>query len=127
MAGVAILERAIRKGSKTTFESVTKAALEKDYVGINEAVGLLGVGYAVYVRRLVLEGRLEGIKVMYKGYTKWHISRASIEWYRKNVLRTMTGRRWIMKFELPDEAKVRAALDALGIEYELKLNFVKKK
>ncbi len=117
-----------RAKSKTEFVAQYSAeVLAKDFVSINDARDVLGVGYVVYVRRLLLEGKLEGVKVQYKGYAKWHISRASIAWYRKNVLRTMSGRRWIMKFELTDEAAVRAALDSLGIDYELKLNFVSKK
>ncbi len=117
----------MRAKSETKFQSEYEAkVLKSDFVSINDAKDVLGVGYVVYVRRLLLEGRLEGVKIQYKGYAKWWISRASIAWYREHVLRTRSGRRWIMKFEMSDETKVRAALDALGIDYELKLNYVKK-
>ena len=113
-----VLPKTIEVGS-----SIAESVLSKEYLSIRDAKKQLGVGYEVYTRRLLLEQKLEGVKVDHGHYVKWHISRDSIASYMVNNRRTSQARRYILRMEKEHEAAVREALDKAGIEYELELSY----
>jgi hypothetical protein len=112
-------------GTDESFTSMTEADL-KAYVSINVATTMLGLAYAQYVRRLVLEGKLVAVKIQEQNYQKWYVSRVSIEKYLTGNRRTSGLRRYILKVDEENETKVREALTALGVEFTLELNYTRK-
>ena len=52
---------------------ISSDEVDTNYVSINDATKLLNFKYAQYTRRLVLEGKLNAIKVQYAHYAKWQI------------------------------------------------------
>jgi hypothetical protein len=104
-------------------QSEVSAEELESYTGIKGAQKELGLGYSQYVRRLLLQGKLEGIKVAHSHYNKWYVYRPSIEAYTENHRRTEQARRFILRAELEDREAIEAALEAAGIEYTLELAY----
>lgn len=113
-----VLPKELEVGSKVEAKSLKTA-----YKGIKATREEMGLGYDVYVRRLLLEGKLEGIKVDHGHYNKWHIYIPSVERYMEEHRRTEQARRFILRAELEDRAKIEKALDEAGIQYELELAY----
>ena len=122
-------------------ESTVAAVIAKDsrkpkapegFVDIKEATELLGFKHTQYTRRLLAEGDPEtgtglwGKKVQYKGFSKWWIDLKSIEAYQETHRREMMGRRFVLNTALENEERIRAALDALDIEFKLELSYKSK-
>ena len=103
--------------------ALTGDQISKEFVGITGATKLLGFAHAQYTRRLVIEGKLEAIKVQLPHYSKWFISRAGIKGYLSGARRTTSHRRYILKMDLDQEQKVRDALKAAGVEFDLELAY----
>ena len=102
---------------------IEEKELKANYVGIKAAQKRMGLGYSQYVRRLLLQGKLEGIKADMGHYRKWFISLKSIEQYMDNSRRTEQARRFILRAELEDREAIEKALKAAGIEFELELAY----
>lgn len=98
----------------------------KGYVTLKEAKESLGVAWVQYVRRILKEGALEGIRVSVAGGTRWLVTRESIERYRATRKERSSKRNYILKIDSEEEEEVRKALEEAGIEYELSLSYVKK-
>ena len=106
---------------------ITSDEVDTNYVSINDATKLLNFKYAQYTRRLVLEGKLNAIKVQHPHYAKWYILVKSINEYTTNKRRNVNGsRRFILRTKIENESLVRAALKALKIEFEFELSYQKK-
>jgi hypothetical protein len=104
-------------------EEVTETELKDNYCSISKATKQLGFKYSQYTRRLLLQGKLAGIKVAEQHYQKWYINNDSIDRYMNNHRRTEQLRRFILRADLEQQAAIRSALDELGIEYELELAY----
>lgn len=126
---IKIVDISIRKdrpAGENPFENITATELAT-FVGIKDAPVLLGIAYTIYARRLLKEGRIEGVKVQYKHYQKWLISPESITYYNSHKA-TRTGmRRFLLRTSAENEDAVRDALGALGIEFTLELTYKAKK
>lgn len=108
-------------------EEITSDEVDTNYVSINDATKLLNFKYAQYTRRLVLEGKLNAIKVQYAHYAKWMILIKSINEYTTNKRRNVNGsRRFILRTAIENQTKVQEALEDLGIVFELELSYQKK-
>ena len=108
-------------------EEISNDEVDTNYVSINDATKLLNFKYAQYTRRLVLEGKLNAIKVQYAHYAKWMILRKSIENYTTNKRRNVNGaRRFILRTAIENQSKVQEALEKLDIVFELELSYIKK-
>lgn len=118
MAQDSVLPADLKVGS-----SISKAKLEKEYVGLSGAQAKMGVAHQQYVRRLTSQGKLEGIKVDMGHYVKWWVSLKSIEAYMENNRRTEQARRYVLRIELEDEVKVRKALKDAGVDFSLELAY----
>lgn len=116
----------VRLDSETDFSKWTFDKVVEGCVKIKDATPLLAMKNSDYVRRILLEGKLEGIFVRARGRRVWLISRDSITFYKQHKSKQHSHRRYIMKLNEVDEPRVRTALDALGIFYELKLAYKRK-
>jgi hypothetical protein len=126
MAARLVLDAAVREGSTLIgMTKVNDSDLKKGFVGITEATKLLGIAHAQYVRRLVVGGRLDSLKVQLDSTAKWFISRESIADYMKVNRRTSTDRRYILRTAIENEDAIRKALDGAGVTYQLELNYKK--
>jgi hypothetical protein len=104
------------------------------YEVVTPPVGWLGIsgiadetGYQPqYVRKLVLDDKIEAIKIGRKGYEKWYINPNSAEEYRQSSNTRGGKRRFIFKTDLENEDAVRQALDEAGIDYDLELQYQPK-
>ena len=106
---------------------ISSDEVDTNYVSINDATKLLNFKYAQYTRRLVLEGKLNAIKVQYAHYAKWMILRKSIAEYTTNKRRNVNGaRRFILRTAIENQSAVQEALEKLDIVFELELSYVKK-
>ncbi len=126
---VSIVGYAIRKDrdpGENPFEDLTAARL-KTFKGIKDSRVHVGASHDLYVRQLLHAGRIEGVKVQFKGYTKWLIDPESIDYYHSHKA-TRTGmRRFLLRSSAKNETAIREALDALAIEYTLEYNYKAKK
>lgn len=126
---VVIVGFAIRKDrevGENPFEELTAARL-KTFKGIRDSRTHVGAAHDLYVRQLLHAGRIEGVKVQYKGYQKWLIDPASIDYYHSHKA-TRTGmRRFLLRTSAKNEDAVRDALTALEIEFTLEYNYKGKK
>ena len=110
-----------------TRTSISNDEVDANYVSINDATKLLTFKHAQYTRRLVLEGKLNAIKVQYAHYAKWEILVESINVYNSRTRRSSSGkRRYILRTSVENEKKIREALTALEIPFELELSYQKK-
>jgi len=107
--------------SKT--HEVSQETLSNEFSSISKSTKKLGFKYSQYTRRLLLQGKLGGIKVKEQHYEKWYISNESIENYMNEHRRTQQLRRFVLKMDLENRDKVEQVLDELGIEYELELSY----
>ena len=107
-------------------DSIDTSDIDENYLSINDATKALNFKHAQYTRRLVHESKLVALKVQYEHYPKWMISIESILKYNSNTRRSNGLRRFILRFDLQNESKVRTALEALNIKYELELSYQKK-
>jgi hypothetical protein len=111
--------------SEAKFRPIAEAP--EGWQGINEATKTLGFKHSQYTRRLILEGKLDdpepAERFQGKGYTKWMVSPKSLASYLEKVGVRGGSRRFTLKTDLENEEKVRAALDASGVEYTLELSY----
>lgn len=98
---------------------VLPQALRSDFCTIQEAPSLAGVGYTQYIRALLSQGKLEGVSVQYRHYSKWLLFKPSL---RSRPTRT-DGRKYLLYFDQQHEKAVRDALDSVGIQYRLELAY----
>lgn len=109
-----------------------KPEAPEGYVDIPKATEMLGFKHQQYTRRLLLEGNPEegtglwGRKAQYKGFSKWWIALDSIKQYLEAHRREAKGRRFILNTALENEKAIRAAIDALKVEYTLALAYKPK-
>ena len=106
--------------------SIDTKDIEENYLSINDSTRMLNFKHSQYTRRLVLEGKLRALKIRYSHYSKWEIEVKSIIEYNSNVRRSKGLRRFILRFDLKNESRVREVLESLNIEYELELSYQKK-
>ena len=89
-------------------ESIDTSDIDENYLSINDAPKLLNFKHAQYTRRLVHESKLVALKVQYEHYPKWMISIGSILEYNSNTRRSNGLRRFILRFDLRNEERVRS-------------------
>ncbi len=106
--------------------SIDTKDIEENYLSINDSTRMLNFKHSQYTRRLVLEGKLRALKIRYSHYSKWEIEVKSIIEYNSNVRRSKGLRRFILRFDLKNESRVREVLESLNIKYELELSYQKK-
>lgn len=104
-------------------DEVSEDTLKKNYKGIAGGKKYLGLAYPQYVRRLLLQGKLEGIKVDHDHYNKWWIYIPSLDRYLENSRRTEQKRRFILRAELEDREVIERALEEAGIDFSLELAY----
>lgn len=115
-----IIDYSIREGEPLDkFDNLTHHQLTTNFVSISDAKHLLEVRHATYVRKLLLEGQIEGVKIKERHLQKWYVTRLSCSHYVRCVGRKRQPRRYILHIQERDEDSVRSALDNLGIEYNL--------
>ncbi len=126
---VKIIEKSIRSDRVSDDDPFADLTAERfaTFAGIKDSRPLLGVAHDLYVRQLLHAGRIEGVKVQLKGYTKWFIDPSSIAYYTANKARRSGLRRYLLRANSTDERAIREALDATGIEYTLEISYKKKK
>lgn len=107
-------------------ENVTITELKKGYLSIVAATPRLGVAYNQYVRRLVLEDKLKGIKVACRGTTKWFVDIEGIGEYLSNKGGHGGLRRYDLRLNREDEMALRAFLVKDGITFKLELAYKPK-
>lgn len=102
---------------------VSVKVLSEGYSDIPLATRTIGIAYPQYTRRLLLEGKLFGIKVDTKGGSKWFIDNGSIEAYKYATSGEGKVRNYTLKIAKVDEDKVRKLLDKAGVEYSLEIAY----
>lgn len=95
------------------------------WIGITEAAELAEY-QRQYMRKLVLDGKVEAVKVTRKGFNKWFVNPESLEEYQSQTVTRGGMRRFIFKTDLDNEPAVREVLDGLDIDYELELQYQPK-
>ncbi|MBD3387445.1 MAG: hypothetical protein GF414_00715 [Candidatus Altiarchaeales archaeon] len=113
----------VREDTEDYSPDLDVSRVNENYVSIAKAIVPLDVTYPRYVRRLLLEGKLTGIKVRIKGGVKWLIDRDSITAYIESKKRSTGLRNYILRISTENEVAVRKALLELDIEYELELAY----
>ena len=124
-----IVEVALRRDrnvDENPFKDITIERL-KTFKGIKDSQSHVGAAHALYVRQLLHAGRIEGVRVQYKGYTKWLIDPESIDYYHAHKATRSGLRRYLLRAKASNETAIREALDAIGIEYTLEFNYKKGK
>lgn len=101
----------------------TVAEVVERFVTLKEAKVLLGLAYGQYVRRLLKDGKIEGIKVKVSGGTRWLVTRESIRRYEAERRVYTTYRNYVLKIDPKDEAAVRKFIEGLDPEYSLALQY----
>jgi len=122
---ITIVEIALRRdrdADDNPFEEITIERL-KTFKGIKDSREHVGAAHALYVRQLLHAGRIEGIKLQYKGYQKWLIDPESIDYYHSHKATRSGLRRYLLRAKATDETAIRDALNALGIEFTLEFNY----
>lgn len=126
---VKIVEIGLRRDrpiDENPFEDITIERL-KTFKGIKDSQAHVGAAHALYVRQLLHAGRIEGVKVQYKGYQKWLIDPESIDYYHAHKATRSGLRRYLLRAKATDETAIRDALTAIGIEFTLEFNYKKGK
>lgn len=108
---------------KDKLPRITIEEVEDWFFTLKDAKEALGVAHLVYARRLVTEGKIEGIKVKVPGGERWLVTKESVERYSLKVIRSGEDRNYTLRINPNVEAKVRSLLKANGIEYELSLSY----
>lgn len=106
--------------------SLTVAELNSKYVDIPGSTSSLKVAYPKYARRLILSDKLKAIKVAIRGGSKWFIDKASILSYVENTGRSRELRNYVLRIPMEAEDRVRKAIEALDVKYELEIAYVAK-
>jgi hypothetical protein len=106
--------------------NVNVKVLSKGYSDIPRATRTIGIAYPQYTRRLLLEGKLFGIKVATKGGSKWFIDNGSIEAYKYATSGAGKVRNYTLKIAKADEKAVRKLLTDSGLGYSLTIAFKTK-
>lgn len=101
------------------------------YTSIKDSTSILGFKYSQYTRRLLLEGKLDSptpsIKVKEGSFSKWYIAIPSLVNYLSNRVERDSTRRFILRVDLGEEARVREALTKAKIPFSLELAYIKGK
>lgn len=131
-----ILSVSIGKGSKTTLArrtnsnkglpKLTAQEVAEWFVTLQDAKEVLSIAHLAYVRRLVKDNKLEGIKVAVPGGSRWLVTKESIEGYSTRTIRSRELRNYILRIPSDQEAAVRKLLMQNGIKYNLELAYVAK-
>lgn len=126
---VTIIEKSIREDRTADDDPFAELTIErfKTFKGIKDSREHVGAAHDLYVRQLLHAGRIEGVKVQYKGYSKWLIDPVSIDYYHEHKATRSGLRRFLLRANRSDETIIREALEALDIEFSLELNYKKKK
>ncbi len=111
----------------TPYAKVTTEDLKEHFITLKAALPLLDLAWPQYVRRLMDQGKLSGIKVPVGNTTRVLVDRRSAERRAEQQKRRKNYRNFILRISLEDEAGVRAALKEAGIDYELEIASKKKK
>jgi hypothetical protein len=121
-----IVEVSLSVHSTETFDNITIDDVKERFLSIIEGTKRIGMKHPQYVRRLLVEGKLEGIKIVERGRYKWYITKTSIDRYKKAHNKINQKRRYILRIKADDEEKVRHNLNLLAIDYELELAYKSK-
>lgn len=113
-------------GKDDSLPRLTTQDVQTRFVTLEDAKGRLGMAHLAYVRRLVKENKLEGIKVKIPGGSRWLVTKESITSYKKRVVRSRELRNFILRIPSEQEEVVRKALDQAGVTYNLELAFEAK-
>lgn len=122
--GESYLASKTKKGDKVP--SLTVKEVLEEFLNLKTAHGRLGMAHLVYTRRLLRDGKLEGIKVRVKGGERWLVTKASIEGYSKRKAVNLEYRNYILRLRPEQEAQVRKFLEQLDSECTLEFAYVKK-
>lgn len=118
-----IVDVSTLEDSNMDLENLSLDDVRENWFSINSATKELGFKYSQYTRRLLLEGKLEGVKVKESHYNKWYIDPRSIETYMESNRRTNDQRRYLFYIDQDEEDLVRETLNELGIDYKLELSY----
>lgn len=102
---------------------ITIRFLVEECVPIKRAKEMLGVSQAMYVRQILWNGRLEGVKVDMGSYQKWFITLESIAYYKEHSLRAAKPKKYILYVYPDDQDKLIDALRQAGIFFDLQPNY----
>ena len=106
--------------------NLTMEDVAEGYLTLKGAKVALDIAYTVYVRRLVKEGTLEGIKIAVNNSTRWLVTRESIEAYKVRRVRRGKKRNYTLRIDPSKEIALRKLLKDSGIEYTLELSYTSK-
>lgn len=106
--------------------TLTIAEVEGRFLSLKAGHKRLGMAHLVYTRRLLREGKLEGIKVKVKGVERWLVTKAAIEGYSKRKAVNLEYRNYILRLRPEQEAQVRKFLEQLDPGSSLEFAYVKK-
>jgi len=125
---VTIIEKSIRQDREAGDDPFAELTVErfKTFKGIKDSRTHVKASHDLYVRQLLHAGRIEGVKVQFKGYSKWLIDPVSIDYYHAHKATRSGLRRFLLRAHRKDGTAIRDALEAIGIEYTLELNYKKK-
>jgi len=126
---VTIIEKSIRDDREAGDDPFADLTAERfaTFKGIKDSRIHVRASHDLYVRQLLHAGRIEGVKVKFKGYSKWLIDPVSIDYYHEHKATRSGLRRYLLRASRKDEQVIRDALESLDIEYTLELNYKKKK
>lgn len=111
------------KAKEAEYSNLTWEMIDAAFYSLEEAQEVLGLARTNYVRQLVLQGRLEGVKVALKGYNKWFLDKESVYKYDETKGRRLAVRRYILRIDPELEEQVREALDEIAGEDGYELEF----
>lgn len=131
-----ILEVSISKGSESPLANRTKAneglplltaqEVEEWFLTLEEAKKELSIAHLAYVRRLVKDNKLEGIKVAVPGGSRWLVTRESTDRYDTKRIRSRELRNYILRIPMEKEDTLRSLLKKAGIPFTLEVAYEKK-
>lgn len=87
------------------------------------ATKYMGFAYSIYTRRLYLEGKVEGVRIRNGKREKVYLLVSSLDAYKAKARVRTSARRFLLHTDLENEAAVRTALKAAGIEFKLELAY----
>jgi hypothetical protein len=109
-------------GVNELFEGMEDKYKKGEWVSLKDGLKFLGSEYLVYIRRLVSEGKLVGVKFKEKGFDKWYVSVVSILEYkeRSGKRRVKGGRLFKLVVKISDgesveekEREIKEGLDKI--------------
>ena len=95
-------------------EELTVSEVRSKYTDLEGALPLLNVRYKQYVRRLVVEGSINAVKIAIKGSVKWFLEIESIKARAENTSRSSGVRSYKLYIPEEYEGAVRKAIEAVG-------------